>query len=104
MNDEKWAELNQAIATFGECVAKAAEAFAQAIAIVAANLPELIDDLCDHYDVDNSQELLQAFERIKASADMADLADDLDGIIPAKKTAPPSEADRSGQQGKLCRK
>lgn len=89
MNDEKLAELNQAFATFGECVAKAAEALAQAIVIVAYILPEMIDDLCDHYEVDNVQELQQAFERIQAPADMADLADDLDEIIPTKKLPRP---------------
>lgn len=49
MNDEKLEELNQAFATFDECVVKAAEALAQAIVILSSILPEMIDDLCDHY-------------------------------------------------------
>ena len=89
MNEEQWEELTRACVIVGEHMAKAAEAAARVCAMVAANLSDMMEDVCDHYEVDSMAELLQAIERIKASADMGDLADDLDEIIPVKKLPRP---------------
>ena len=94
MNAEQWEELNSACVIVGESLAKAAEAAARAMAIVALNLSDILADVYDYYEVDPRAELLEAIERIKASADLVDYADELDDIIPAKKLPrPPKRID-----------
>lgn len=90
MDEIQKAELERAVVIVSESLAKAAAALTEAMFIVAAGLSEMMDDICDHYEVDSADELLQAIERIKAMADMGNLADDLDDIIiPAKKLPRP---------------
>lgn len=89
MNDEQWEELQRACVIVGESMAKAAAAAVEAMVIVAANISDIVADVCDHYEDDPREELLKAIERIKELADQDNLADDLDDFIPAKKLPRP---------------
>ena len=89
MNEEQYEELRRACVIIGECCTKAVKAVAAEMAIVSANLSDIVDDVMDHYDVDNRDEFLQAIERMIASADMGDLAEDLDDITPTEKLPRP---------------
>lgn len=90
MDNEQYEEFLQNCIIVGECLARAAEAAARAMIIAQGYIADIVADMCDiYYVVDPREELQQAIERIKAMADMDDLADDLDDIIPTKKLPRP---------------
>lgn len=94
MTDEQWKELQRACALAVEHTSKATAAVAEAFAIVAGNLSNIVADVCDHYEVDSLEKLLQAIEKLKESGNLVDLADDLDEFAPAPKLPrPPKRID-----------
>ena len=87
MNDEQREALGRACVILGESISRAFEAATAIIALFAENITDIVDDVVDHYGVNDKDELLQLLEKTKEQY-LADFADDLSEIAPIKPKLP----------------